>query len=72
MIVEFPDHYKESLAVALVGHGIEVILQTGIVPAFVHQYADLWDKGVRFDDSLDYWQALVHIRKDIEQIVWNR
>ncbi len=73
MIIEFPDHYRTTIAAALVAHGAFVIATNGFVPAFVHQYADMWDKLDAAEEWMgDYWSSIVIINKDLKEIVSKR
>jgi hypothetical protein len=73
MIIEIPDHFAPTVCSALVWHGAFVVRTVGIVPAFVHQYSDTFDKlGGRGIGGCDYWDALVANDPSIKELVKNR
>ena len=57
MIIEIPDHYAAQAGGALVQRAVRVITDNGFVPAFVHQFADMWDKGLRYSGD-SFWGAV--------------
>lgn len=57
-LMEIPDHYRANVGGAMVERAARVI-QTGIVPAYLHQYADLWNRGLRYDGAdVSFWTAV--------------
>lgn len=60
MKIEFPDHYAANVGGAMVGRAAEVISSLRIVPSYLFQYADLWDKGLKFGYDGTFWEAVVN------------
>jgi len=57
MLVNVPDHYISNVAGAMVERAVGVINLHGYVPAHLHQFAALWDQGLRYAD-VSFWQAV--------------
>lgn len=69
MLVEMPDHYIANLGGAMVERAASVIERTGIVPGYLYQFADLWDKGVKYGVGGDFWFAVQHHAKRNEKVL---
>lgn len=64
-MIEVPDHYATNVGGAMVERAARVVQERGIVPAYLHQYADLWAKGLRFDGAdVSFWTAVRNHAKD--------
>jgi len=58
MYIEVPEHYVANVGGAMVSRAAEVIMSTHIVPGFLHQYADLWNKGLKYGYAGTFWEAV--------------
>lgn len=59
MLIEVPDHFVPTIASAMIFRAVTVINRDGYVPSFLHQYAEAWDCGVRYEDSVyPFWEAV--------------
>lgn len=69
MVLEIPDHYVANIGGALVERAVQVIEATAIVPAYLHQFADLWEKGVRYGGhpysyAYNFWETVAQAGGD--------
>jgi hypothetical protein len=70
MIIELPDHYAPNVGGALAARAAEVIEATRIVPAYLHQFADLWEKGLRYgSDDTTFWEAVLEHKQHVDKIL---
>lgn len=70
MKVEFPDFFATNLAGAMVERAGRIIGEQGIVPAFMWQYASVWEKGVRYDGAdVTFWQAVANHDKNAGKVL---
>jgi hypothetical protein len=54
-----PEHYVGGLGQAMVTEGIVVISRQGIVPSYLHQYADMWARlNLRGLNRCTYWESI--------------
>ena len=58
MMIEVPNHYLPNLGGALVSRAAEVIQSTHIVPGYLHQFADMWNKGMKYGYDGTFWEAV--------------
>lgn len=58
MLIDIPEHYAPNIGGAMVHRAADVIMSTRIVPAWMHQYADLWDKGLKYGYDGTFWEAV--------------
>jgi hypothetical protein len=57
VIIEIPDHYAQQAGGALVFRAVREISDAGYVPAYIYQFADLWEKGMRYNQE-PFWVAV--------------
>ena len=60
MLVDIPEHYRANLANAMLTRANEAIISVGYVSAYLHQFADLWERGVNYGNLTNdtFWQTL--------------
>jgi hypothetical protein len=58
MLISIPDHYRDTIACAMVERAGQVIESDKMVPAFLFQLADTWGRGINYGTSDTFWQAV--------------
>lgn len=70
MIIEIPDHYVTNVGGAMVERAARVIKELDYVPAWVHQYDELWKKGLKYGGAdVSFWEAIGHHEKSLQPLL---